>query len=611
MMKQCMGILMVLVWAGTVCSESSEPAESAYMLNTESAADKQARMAWWKEARFGMFVHWGLYSSAEGEWGEKTFIRGAEWIQKRAGIPADEYREIMLPRFKPAPDFASEWARLAKQAGAKYVVFTGKHHEGFSMHDSALTDYDAKSAVGRDLHREIVNAIRREGLRVGVYHSLWDWHHPDAPAGEGAVNVKGLTMEDRDLARYRDYLYGQVNEITDGRYGAVDILWMDYSRNQYQGEAWGAKELVGLVRENQPGILINNRLWVNENKGSDLYEKYWFGDFTTPEQHIPATGIEGIDWETCDTLNVTWGWSKHATTYKTSEQLIHRLVDAVSKGGNYLLNVGPLPDGSIDPEAEKRFAAIGEWMRINNEAVYGSKASPFTRLPWGRATRKVLADGSIRIHLFVFDWPENGELFVPGLETMPVRTVLIGGKVNPKSAARNENGKIIIAGLPKEPVHEAATVIALDFEREPEVSPYRVHASNDGSLVLEPADATVAPGAKFRDHGMFSRSCLEAWKKSGKASYPLQIDAAGRYSVEIVMAGKKPLDGVGFELCIGGRQWPVKLKDTGGLKEWETVSMDAIDLPAGEVTLELRCTAKSGKGDVVFSTITLRPDKVR
>ena len=153
----------------------------------------------------------------------------------------------MLPRFKPAPDFPAHWARLAKQAGAKYVVFTGKHHEGFSLHDSAQTRFDAKDVTGRDLHREIVSAIREAGLRVGVYHSLWDWHHPDAPAGDGALQVRGAKVEGRELSRYIDYLHAQVDEVTDGRYGAVDVLWLDFSRNQFQGEAWGAKRLVELV----------------------------------------------------------------------------------------------------------------------------------------------------------------------------------------------------------------------------------------------------------------------------------------------------------------------------------------------------------------------------
>ena len=286
--------LTVLV---AVASVEAQTETEDLILNTESIADRQTRMAWWKKARFGMFVHWGLYSSAEGQWGEKKFVRGAEWIQKKANVPADVYEKTMRPKFKPSADFATQWAQLAKQAGAKYVVFTNKHHEGFALHDSAQTEFDAKDFTDRDLHQEIVDAVRGQGLKVGVYHSLWDWHHPDAPAGKGAVNVRGLEMADRQLPNYVDYLHAQVNEITDGRYGAVDVLWLDYSKPPFQGAAWQAKKLVESVRTNQPNVLINNRLWKNTKEQRDESKQYWFGDFSTPEQHIPATGIEGVDWE--------------------------------------------------------------------------------------------------------------------------------------------------------------------------------------------------------------------------------------------------------------------------------------------------------------------------
>lgn len=585
----------------------AEGADQDFISNTESSADKQIRMHWWKEARFGMFVHWGLYSSAEGEWGDKTFDRGAEWIQKKANVPADVYQSIMLPKFKPAPYFSAQWARLAKQAGAKYVVFTDKHHEGFALHDSAQTEFDAMDATGRDLHGEIVAAIRREGLRVGVYHSLWDWHHPDAPAGEGSNNVKGLNMEGRKLSRYADYLYAQVNEITDGRYGPVDILWLDYSKDQFQGEAWGAKKLVAMVHENQPDILINNRLWKNEVKGNDEYKKYWFGDFSTPEQHIPASGIEGVDWETCDTLNITWGWSKHAKSYKTAEQLIHRLIDAVSKGGNYLLNIGPLPDGTIDPVSVQRFEQIGQWMQINGEAIYGTQAGPFTRLPWGRVTSKELDDGTHRLYLHVFDWPKNGVLHIPGLETLPVRSILVGGAVNHPIRTEAENGKMIVKGLPKNPVHESATVIALDFSEKPEISPYRIHASTDGSFVLEPADAEIEKGVKYHDHSIARRSRLEHWLAGAWVTYPLYVEKASAYRVEIEVAADKLDDGDIFLLSVGDVQLPLELKSTGGPRAWNVLQCAPIELPAGEIRFELKCTERSGTGYAAFSTITLNP----
>ncbi len=592
----------------SVGSLSAQTDDEKFILDTETAAQRQARMAWWKEARFGMFVHWGLYSSTEGEWGEKKFVRGAEWIQRNAGVSADEYEKTMRPKFKPSADFAEQWAKLAKRAGVKYVVYTNKHHEGFAMHDSAETEFDAKDFTGRDLHKEIVEAIRGEGLRVGLYHSLWDWHHPDAPAGKGAMNLGGLSMDDRDLSRYTDYLHAQVNEITDGRYGEVDVLWLDYSKNQFQGEAWRAKELVELLRKNQPQVLINNRLWKNTKEKRDGQEKYWFGDFSTPEQHIPANGIEGVDWETCDTLNITWGWSKHATEYKTSTELIHRLIDAVSKGGNYLLNVGPLPDGSIDPKSVERFNAIGDWMKVNGEAIYGTQASPFTRLPWGRATAKQI-EGGYRLYLHVFDWPDDGRLFIPGLEGLPSQGQIFGIPGIQKKPASKVRGGALIRGLPPRPKNaaaDAATVIALDFDEAPVVAPYRVYSAADGAFKLEPADASVK-AAKYHDNEMFQRSNIDSWKADSSATYPLQVEKAGDYSVEAEIATNRLTEDANFVLSAGGVEHPCVVKPTGGPKKWKQLSLGSIKLPEGKVELRLQCKSIVNKGVVKIATMSLKP----
>ncbi len=589
-------------------SATGQTENENFILNTESPADQKARMAWWKEARFGMFVHWGLYSSTEGEWGDRKFNRGAEWIQRKANVKADTYENTMRPKFKPSPNFAAEWAKLAKQAGAKYIVFTNKHHEGFALHDSAQTEFDAKDFTGRDLHQEIVNAIRAEGLKVGTYHSLWDWHHPHAPAGKGAINVSGLSMDDRELPRYIDYLHAQVNEITDGRYGNVDVLWLDYSKGPFQGEAWQAKKLVDLVRKNQPNVLINNRLWKNTKEQRSDQKQYWFGDFSTPEQHIPATGIEGIDWETCDTLNITWGWSKSATNFKSSEQLIHRLIDAVSKGGNYLLNIGPRPDGSVDPKSVERFTAIGDWMQINGEAIYSTQASPFTRLPWGRATAKVMGDNSYRLYLHVFKWPESGELFLPGLNITPVKGSVLGGPAIETKQLSQVRGGIRMTGLPTKPVHPAATVIALDFNQTPTVAPFRIHAATDGSFTLEPTDATVK-NAKYHDNEMFSRSNIDSWKANSKATFPLQVETAGKYEVQIELAAHKLAPGAEFIISAGDAKYPFKVPSTGGPKAWKKINAGSLDLPAGKIEFQLSCKSIAKKGVVKVVSITITPER--
>lgn len=390
----------------------------------ETAAERDARMKWWREARFGMFVHWGLYSGLAGTWdGKPVATRGGmEWIQQRVKADTDTYATRAIPLFRPKQGFAREWASMAKQAGCKYVVFTTKHHDGFALHDSKVSGYTAGAMLHRDLVREIVDALHAENLRVGFYHSVIDWHHPQyeyAKSQQLPHPLKGQPYPNgpRDHAKYLDYLHAQVDELVSN-YGQVDILWWDYSAVDFQGqEAWRAFDLMSAVRAKQPAIIMNNRLFRLPEAGfsgmgteaitNRMDPRY--GDFITPEQHIPATGMPGgLDWETCMTMNTTWGYSDHDHQWKSNETLIRNLIDVASKGGNYLLNIGPKADGSAPSESVDAMSAIGAWMSRNGESIYGTTASPFEKLDWGRATRK-----RDRLYLHVFDWPKDGKLLVP------------------------------------------------------------------------------------------------------------------------------------------------------------------------------------------------------
>ncbi|OGV66231.1 MAG: hypothetical protein A2283_06740 [Lentisphaerae bacterium RIFOXYA12_FULL_48_11] len=447
----------------------------------ESAVDRDARMSWWREARFGMFVHWGLYSGLAGTWeGKPVGTKGGmEWIQQRVKADTDTYAKSAIPLFKPAPDFAKEWAKLAKDAGCRYIVFTTKHHDGFALHDSKISDYDAGSVLKRDLVKEIVDAARGEGLRVGFYHSVIDWHHDQyeyAKSKQLPHPLKGKPYPngERSHSKYLDYLHGEVAELLSN-YGKVDVVWWDYSAQDFQGdEAWRAFDLMNLVRGKQPGIIMNNRLFRCKEAGwasmgtdgfiPNLESKY--GDFITPEQHIPATGMPGVDWETCMTLNTTWGYSDHDKAWKSDEVLIRNLVDIASKGGNYLLNIGPQGDGSVTPETINSFRAIGAWMKVNCDAIYGTTASPFKSLAWGRCTQKKMADGKTRLYLHVFDWPTDGKLIVPCIASKPQKAFLLaGGKTLEASSGGN---KITIAVPPAAP-DKIASVVVLDFEGTPEI----------------------------------------------------------------------------------------------------------------------------------------------
>jgi alpha-L-fucosidase len=419
---------------------------SLTMPAAETPAQRDTRMEWWREARLGMFIHWGLYSGAEGVWDGKPYGGGVEWIQDQAGVPAAEYAERMRPRFQPKPGFAKDWARLAREMGAQYVIFTSKHHEGFALWDSRVTDFDARDFTGRDLAKEILSAMRKERLRVGTYFSVIDWHHPDFPVKNTGLphplqheRNKGLTDPDagRVMSRYVDFMHAQVEELVS-HYGRIDVLWWDWSSKETQGDSWRAPALMAMVRQHQPKIIQNNRLYYSPNVTGDnlgIFDTSK-GDFTTPEQHIPATGTPGVDWEACMTLNDTWGYSRHDLHWKSAETLVRNTVDIASKGGNYLINLGPRADGSIPESTRVRFLELGAWMKVYGESIHGTAANPVGAVPWGRITAK-----PGRLYLHVFDWPKDNQILVPAKGAASLAAwMLADGKRQPLACERTPGG---------------------------------------------------------------------------------------------------------------------------------------------------------------------------
>ena len=366
----------------------------------ETTAQRDARMKWWREARFGMFIHWGVYSAPAGTYHGTNVPGIGEWIMNKGKIPVAEYREY-AKQFNPTNFNADAWVKLAKQAGMKYIVITSKHHDGFAMFDSRASDWNIVQAspFGRDPLKELAAACKKNGIKLGFYYSqAQDWNNGGAASG-GKMDK----AQDGDFHQYiREIAIPQVREILTN-YGKdiPAVLWWDTPRDMNPERAG---KLIALLKM-KPGIIHNNRL------GGGFK-----GDTETPEQHIPATGYTNRDWETCMTINDTWGYKSYDTNFKSTEKLLRNLIDIASKGGNYLLNVGPDAAGVIpEPEAQ-RLREMGAWMQVNGEAIYGTTASPFKQqLPWGRCTRKVTWRGTT-LYLHVFDWPKDGKLVVPGLK---------------------------------------------------------------------------------------------------------------------------------------------------------------------------------------------------
>jgi alpha-L-fucosidase len=339
-------------------------------LPRETEAQKAQRLKWWTEARFGMFIHWGLYALPARH----------EWVKNRERMTNEQYQKY-FELFNPDLYNPREWARMAKAAGMKYVVLTAKHHEGFCQWDSKFTDYKVTNTpFGRDVIKEYTEAFRAEGLKVGFYYSLIDWHHPDYTIDR--VHPQRVDKDEdyaklnagKDMAKYREYMKNQVRELLTN-YGEISIIWFDFSfpgKNGKGRDDWDSEGLLKLARKLQPGIIVDDRLDLADVEGG------W--DFTTPEQvkveKWPERNGKKIAWETCQTFSGSWGYYRDETTWKSPAQLIELLVEAVSKGGNLLLNVGPTARGTFDERAQARLKAMGEWMSLNGRSVYGCTEAP-------------------------------------------------------------------------------------------------------------------------------------------------------------------------------------------------------------------------------------------
>jgi len=380
------------------------------------------RLRWWSEGRFGMFIHWGVYSLP---------ARG-EWVMHNERIPYEWYRTL-ADRFHPTRYDPDQWAALARDAGMKYMVLTSRHHDGYCLFDSKVSDYTApKTGPGRDLLAEYVRACRKAGLKVGFYYSLLDWHHPDYWAG--------LAGDQAAWNRFVDYAHAQVRELCT-QYGKLDLLWYDGGWDR-DAAAWRSAELNAMVRRLQPGIIINDRSRLPE-------------DYDTPEQEIRASRRP---WETCMTLNDHWGYAWQDHNWKSPTTLIRNLATCVSGGGNYLLNVGPRRDGTISEESVARLREVGKWLRANGRAIYGCGRAPFTIGDLGVTT----ARGST-VYLHLFRWPGR-EMRLEAVKTrvLSARLPALGRQLR----VRQDGETVTLCGLPERMPDERDTVVAVRLAAE-------------------------------------------------------------------------------------------------------------------------------------------------
>ena len=406
----------------------------------------EQRMKWWREARFGMFIHWGVYSVPAGVWDGTNVARsGAEWIMNRGRIPVADYQKLPA-QFDPVKFNADEWVAIARNAGMKYIVITAKHHDGFAMFHSRVSAFNIYDATPfhRDPLKELADACAKAGIKLGFYYSeAQDWNHPGGAAAGGHWDP----AQNGDMDSFIDNVdIPQLKELFSN-YGKVAVIWWDTPIGMTPGRA---EKLLPLLKM-QPDIISNNR----------LDSKKITGDYGTPENKIPTNALPS-DWETCMTMNGTWGYRASDNKWKSTETLVHNLVDIASKGGNFLLNVGPTSEGAIPGPSVERLKELGAWMTVNGAAIYDTTKSPLAVQPsWGRVTQK-----GDTLYLHVFNWPADGRILVPGLknEVSSATVLATGDKLVTTSDA--EGVSVAVLGAAPDPI---SSTIVLKLKGEPQI----------------------------------------------------------------------------------------------------------------------------------------------
>jgi alpha-L-fucosidase len=551
---------------------------------------------WFQNARFGMFIHWGLYSAAGGEWQGRRYYGIAEWLMRRAEIPTAEYARI-ADTFNPVGFDADQWTEAAKDAGIQYIIITAKHHDGFAMFDSAATEYDIVDATpfGRDPMRELADAAAKRDIRLGFYYSQYqDWAEPNADGNTWEFPAQG-----RDFQAYLDSkAIPQLRELLTN-YGNTAIIWFDTPRD-ITLEA--SLQLRDVVRTASPNTLIGSRI------GHGL------GDYRDmADAEVPPGTIDEYAWQALFTHNDSWGFSRFDRNFKSSEDLIRLLSTVASRGGNLLLNVGPDGEGRMPQETVDAFGRIGDWLEVNGEAIYGTRGSPIGEAPWGVATSR---PGVLYLH--VLDAPEDGRLIVPNAGPAQIQSVgVLGGRSAPWTRA----GDDLVVTLPERTGEAGVSVVAVRYAGDtPSGDPQTILSRQFEQLALDPGVAVLGGGATRRASRSFSYFGVweHFWTVDGltgpEASlhWPVRVLEPGRYHVEIEYAATREQAGREGVVQIGDESIPFQVVETDEIETGRPplffrhpIGVVEID-EAGTHNLTIRAEKQAGQLFTIHA-VTLRP----
>jgi alpha-L-fucosidase len=553
---------------------------------------RDKRMEWWRNAKFGMFVHWGVYSVPAGTYKGKQIKGIGEWIMYSAKIPVAEYKEFAR-RFNPQRYNAEEWVQVMKDAGMKYVVITSKHHDGFAMYHSDVSEWDIDEAspeFKRDPIDELAKACRKHGIRLGLYYShCWDWTHPGGAKGRNL----GGEWDDAQKGDNKEYFskiaLPQIAEILT-RF-KPDVIWFDTPIGPVD-----VNETVKLLAL-QPDVICNGRLSFT-NGDLDVGE-----DYAVHERSVPSSRMER-DWEACATTNSSWGYKSYDTKWKAPERLIRDLVKCAGGNGNYLLNVGPTEEGIIPEGSVKVLRAIGKWLEKNGDSIYDTRGGPFDpiTLTWGSCTQK-----KRKLYLHIVNRPAGGSVDLPGLKTRINKVYSFGdsSKTCPVTR-RHESAYVNVSGIEPDPVD---TILVAELAGDPEIVPVPTRASEDGAITLIPRHVSFGGGWVKASHDR-----VHIWKQPAIwLKWLVEVEKAGKYEVLMDYVANKTQADTPFEITIGGQMLTGRLVDTRSGSNHKELSVGTVDISrTGRMNLTFKPGREIGKEHfrqpmIGIWSITLKP----
>ena len=577
-------LVIALFLSAVSFSSAGQYASAQQLLTPEQEAASQKRLEWWREARFGMFIHWGLYAVPAGEWKGQPVPGLGEWIMNHAKIPVVEYEQF-AKRFDPEKFNAEQWVGIAKNAGVKYIVITSKHHDGFAMFGSKASKYNIVDATPfhRDPLKELAAACQKAGIRLGFYYSqTQDWHEPD-----GVGNTWDFPDESKkNFDKYfQEKVIPQVRELLTG-YGPVALIWFDTPRNITKEQS---QELADLVHKLQPNCLVSGRVG------------HGFGDYDSAGDNQITVGKVNRDWETPVTLNDTWGFKKDDNNWKPTSILIQQMAKVASRGGNYLLNVGPTSEGVIPEPSVERLTAVGEWVKVNGNSIYASNASPYPyQQPWGTITSK-----PSKLYLHVFHWSPN-ELVLYGLKNKVQKATLLADP-KPLKFSQEENKQLdtytLRISVPAAAPDKNDSVVEVDIAGEPQVDPSIVQEAN-GVVSLQSylAELHKSAGSKLALDG---RGVIEHWvNKEDYVDWDFKVTKPGTYDVTLLTSdqkyGKDWEGGHQVTIDVAGQMLKGTVTDNGKAEDPSNPYWHSVISKIGRVKI-----AAPGK-----YTLALRPDAI-